>query len=68
MERGVEKLGSWASYTISRETDEDVSENREEIIIFKGITGCQKLYYLSPFDNILDKNIKENPYALLLNC
>lgn len=31
------------------------------------MTGCQKWYYLSPFDNILDKNIKEKPSALLLN-
>lgn len=32
------------------------------------MTECQKLYYLSPFDNILDKNMKEKPSALLLNC
>lgn len=45
----------------------DISENCKGIIIFKCMTGCQKLYYLSP-DNILDKNIKEKPSALLLNC
>lgn len=66
--RGVEKLDGWASYTTSRETDEDINDNSEEIIIYKCMTGCQKLYYLFPFDNILDKNIKEKPSALLLNC
>lgn len=38
------------------------------MINFKCMTGCQKLYYLSPFDNTLDKSIKENPSAVLLNC
>lgn len=67
-ERGVEKLDGWASYTISRETDEDIRENCEDTVIFKCMIGWKTLYYLSPFDNILDKNIKENPSALLLNC